>query len=442
VGVFGGFSSVPRKHVSAGQPGVEAGPLIGPVENSIQGLQRQPPGTLGQVASPVVFKAKPPVSQPPPTLTKLDPQVSWVGIIHGYSGYAKANREILKRVMKSVKASFAFDSPWDRSERNVENIQLLKALRMSRIDDRAPRVTFLPPRSEPKAGYRIIYTMMETEIVHQDMIRIMNQEYHECWTPTQWNANTFRKSGLTIPVRVMPLGVDPDIYYQDGPASIPKALRLTGEGAGKYEVPEGFLFIYVCQPTFRKGIEVVIEAFGEAFKGDREAGLIIAATTYSTSLFTPDKSIDSRIWLLDAPCSEKDLAATYRACKGYVCASRGEGWNLPLSEAAACGLPVIAPRTSAHADLVPEGCGFLFSPDHARIFPTANKVSQWFEGIPFPDFGPKSHRELVRLLRLVKQGYPSAQEVGRRYMNLVRSKYTWDLAAKNVAERIKELCRG
>lgn len=364
----------------------------------------------------------------------------WAGIIHGYSGYAKANREILKRVMKSVKTSFAFDSPWDGSEKNPENIQLLKALRMARIDDRAPRVTFLPPRSEPKTGYKVIYTMMETEIIHQDMIRLMNQEYHECWVPTQWNANTFKKSGLTIPVRVMPLGVDPDIYYEGGPALMPKALRLTGQSAGKYEVPEGFLFIYVCQPTFRKGIEVVIEAFGEAFMGDHEAGLVIASTSHSGSLFTPDKSIDSRIWLLDTPFSEMSLAAIYRASNAYVCASRGEGWNLPMMEAGACGLPVIVSRTSAHADLVPEGCGFLFSPDHTRVFPTANQISPWFDGIPFPDFGESSHRELVRLLRMVKQGYPSAKEIGHRYMNLVRGKYTWDLAAKNVIQRIKELC--
>lgn len=425
---FGGFSSFPRK------PGIygEHQPALGPVQDTVQGFIR-----TGTKAPEIVYaKTKVPV------LTKLDPQIMWAGIIHGYSGYAKANREIMKRATKSVKIGLAKDSPWNEGEKNEENIRLHKTFSEQLIDQRAAQVTFLPPRSESRPGYRIIYTMMETEVVHQDMIHIMNAQYHECWVPTAWNANTFKKSGLTIPIKVMPLGIDPGVYSPYVMATMPKSLRLTGSTAGKYEIPNGFLFIYVCHPTFRKGIEVVIEAFAQAFSSDPGAGLIIASTAYSNSLFQPDASVAAKIWLLDAPLSERELAGVYRSCNVYVCASRGEGWNLPMMEAAAVGLPVIVPRTSAHSDLVPEDQGFFFSPDHTTVFPSAKDVSQWFDGIPFPDFGDKSIEELIRVLRMVKQGYRSAKEVGLRYMNTVKTKYTWDLAAAGVAKRIKELCSG
>lgn len=431
---FGGFSSLPRKPNIYGDP---SSSRLGPVENIVQGFM----GTERGAQKPKVVLTDP-VAKGPPALQKLDPQILWAGVIHGYSGYAKANREILKRAMKSIKTFFAYDSPWDSNEKDPDNLHLLRALRSVKVDDHAPMVTFLPPRGESKAGYRVIYTMMETEVVHSDMIRLMNEHYHECWVPTAWNAGTFKKSGLRIPIHVMPLGIDQNVYSPATQPIMPNALRLTGPTAGRYEVPSGFLFIYVCQPTFRKGIEVVIEAFAQAFAKDPEAGLIIASTAHSTSLFHPDQTITSRIWLLDEPFSEPELAGICRACKAYVCASRGEGWNLCMMEAAAVGIPVIVPRTSAHSDLVPENEGFFFSPDHKRIFPSAKEVSPWFDGIEFPDFGEKSHQELVRILQMVKSGYRSAMEVGQRYMKTVREKYTWDIAAANVVKRIKELCSG
>jgi len=426
----GGFSSFPKKTGIYGDPA----PLLGAVQEPIQGFVR-PQGVM-RPPEIVFLKAK------APPLTKLEPQIMWAGIIHGYSGYAKANREIIRRVGKSVLVGLSKDSPWNEAEKVEDHVKLHEIFGANIIDQRAAQITFHPPRSESRPGYRVIYTMMETEVVHPDMIHIMNSQYHECWVPTSWNERTFKKSGLTIPTRVMPLGIDPAVYSPQVTAMMPKSLRLTGKAAGKYEIPGGFLFIYVCHPTFRKGIEVVIEAFAHAFASDPDAGLVIASTAHSSSLFQPDPSVGAKIWLLDAPLSERDLAGVYRACKVYVCASRGEGWNLPMMEAAAVGLPVIVPRTSAHPDLVPEDQGFFFNPDHTTVFPTAKEVSQWFDGIAFPDFGDKSIEELIRTMRMVRQGYRSAKEVGLRYMNTVRTKYTWDLAAGNVVRRIRELCGG
>lgn len=429
---FGGFSNFPRKHGIYGEPPS----TLGPVVDNIQGFKKSQ--IVGMKQPDVIYV--PPKKTPP--LSKLEPQTYWAGILHGYSGYAKANREIIKRVRGTVKIGLGPDTDLASDEKNTEHIQLFRSLRSQMIDPRAPAVTFLPPRSESRPGYRVIFTMMETEVIHPDMIRIMNSQYHECWVPTAWNAGTFKRSGLTIPINVMPLGIDPAIYHPNVMEKIPKALRLTGITAGKYEVPTGFLFIYVCQPSFRKGIEVVIEAFGQAFPEDKQAGLIIASTAYSKSLFHPDSSVSSRIWLLDDPVSETDLASIYKACRVYVCASRGEGWNLPMMEAAAVGLPVIVPRTSAHPDLVPENEGFFFSADRTTVFPSAKNISPWFDGIAFPDFGEKSIQELSHTLRIVKDGYRSAKELGLRYMKTVREKYTWDIAATLVGRRIKELCKG
>lgn len=357
------------------------------------------------------------------------PRVHWHGIVAGYSGYAKANREILSRISSEIDVVFTEGLSTERLDR----------ARDDSMSERAVQITFLPPKREIGSAYRVVWTMMETESIHPEMIRLMNENYQECWTPSQWNAETFKKSGLRIPVHVMSLGVDPEVYRPEGERKIPEALRLTGPTAGEREVPQGFLFIYLCQPTFRKGIEVLLDAFDEAFHSDASAGLIVAATAYPSSDFIPQKDVRSRIWLLTGGLSELEVAALYRGTKAYVCTSRGEGLNLPVIEAAATGVPVIVPKTSVHPEIVPQGHGFFFESDGWRVFPEAEKVSPWFSGIPFPDYGPESRKQLVNVLRQVKANYANAAAIGTRYMRYVRSKYSWDAAARKVAERIRTL---
>src|SRR5207247_1086784 len=48
------------------------------------------------------------------------------------------------------------------------------------------------------------------------------------------------------------------------------------------------------------------------------------------------------------------LAALYRSADCFVLPSRGEGWGMPLLEAMACGLPVIATDWSGPRDFLKE----------------------------------------------------------------------------------------
>lgn len=366
----------------------------------------------------------------------------WNGIIHGYSGYAKANREILKRLSPFIKVGLAPDMIWNASEKDPEMQEMWAHHSSQIISPRAPRITFLPPSPQPSARVRVIYTMMETEVVHPAMIRLMNENFDECWTPTRWNVDTFRRSGLSMPVYPIPLGIDPSIYTPSNDVRMPQGTLMTTSNVGKVETPKGFLFVYVFQPSFRKGLDFLLNAFQEAFYSDQTVGLVLGTTKYSLeeSGLLPKKDYPIRVWSVSGSYSERDLAAMYRACQVYVCTSRGEGWNLPLQEAAACGLPVIAPRTSVHPELIPEGCGLLFDSDGAKVFPGAKKVSPWFDGIEFPNYGANAHKQLVQILRQAKTEYSSISAMGRRYMNLVRSRYTWGITAKTVADRIKQIC--
>lgn len=370
-------------------------------------------------------------------------EATWTGIIHGVSGYSKANREIVKRLDSVAKIRFGPEMLFSDADADQESKQMWSSHKWGEISPTAPRVTFLPPQKEARAPHRIIYTMMETEIVHPDMIRLMNENYEECWTPTHWNGQTFRQSGLKLPINVMPLGVDPAIYAPSLAAKMPLATLMTTSEIGRSEIPAGFIFCYVFQPSFRKGLDFLLSAFEEAFYADREVGLLLGTTAYSLAGggMLPDRDMKTRVWALQGKYTERDLAGMYRACKVYVCTSRGEGYNLPIQEAAACGLPVIAPRTSVHPELIPSGYGLFFEQDEYRVFPEARKVSPWFEGIPFPEYGPNAKRTLVEILRTIKKEYSTALVMGKRYSGYVRSKCTWGTSARIIGDRLKAIAQ-
>lgn len=274
----GGFSKFPSKR---GGDGPKKG-----VVPPIQIPHKKPSGFIEhgpRVISNKMPPKSPERSSPIPNANKnfKGPQALWTGVIHGYSGYAKANREILKRIAPFAKIKLSGDMPWDPIQADAEARYLRNALLAPEVTSKSPHVTFLPPTKQYSGPKKITYTMMETEVVHHDMISTMNDNYHECWVPTRWNAETFRRSGLTIPTFVMPLGVDPAIYYPTLRPQMPMAKAMTGPEAGNIETPSGFIFVYVCQPSFRKGIDVLLSAFEEAFWNDRQVGLILGCTAYS-----------------------------------------------------------------------------------------------------------------------------------------------------------------
>lgn len=365
----------------------------------------------------------------------------WNGVIHGVSGYAKANREVIKRLDSTLKIRFSPEMLFVDSSADEVTKEMWRNHKKERILHEVPAISFSPPKVEKPAAHRIIYTMMETETVHPNMIQVMNGNYKECWTPTNWNAQTFRRAGLTLPIKIIPLGVDPEIYTPGLQGKIPESTLLTTKDAGKVGIPSGFIFVYVFQPSFRKGVEFLISSFEAAFNRNPDVTLLLGTTAYSfgKAHYLPNPKLKSRIWGLSGKLTEYGLAAMYRACHAYVCTSKGEGWNLPLCEAAACGLPIIAPRTSAHTEIMPPEYGYFFDADGYNAVRDSKAVSPWFDGMLFADYGATSSKTLIHQMQTVVKNYEAARTLGMSYSVYMRSKYTWSSTARLIHDRIKSL---
>lgn len=372
-------------------------------------------------------------------------EILWSGHVYDYSGYAKANRELMFRVSDKFKVRLSQDGLGQESflvESDI--VRRLNRLKETVVSKDAPLLRFYTPRPENSNRFRICFTMMETERTHKDFIDRLNNNYDEVWVPTEWNKNVFVLSGLSIPCRVVPLGVDPSIYCIGKQSALPECELVTTHRAGAYEVPKGFIFISVFQPTFRKGLHHLLPAFEEAFANDPDVALVLGATAHSPkqypifyeSIRTYTK--DSRIYALTGKFSEHEMANHYRACQAFVTMSLGEGWNLPMVEAAACGLPVIVPRNTAHIDITDDTCAFLIDNEGYAPYPGSENICQWYDGMPFSVFGRKSHAQLVSVLREIRNHYSSSLIRGIRFMEKIRSGYSWDKASEVFIQRFFE----
>lgn len=121
----------------------------------------------------------------------------------------------------------------------------------------------------------------------------------------------------------------------------------------------------------RKNTFFTLKWLFEAFKDDPEVGIVIKTNSGRNTLIDCNSTTGMlkqviaearpgkgpRVHLLHGDMSDKEVAALYHhpQIKSLVALTRGEGYGLPILEAAASGLPVIATNWSGHLDFMNQG---------------------------------------------------------------------------------------
>jgi hypothetical protein len=154
-------------------------------------------------------------------------------------------------------------------------------------------------------------------------------------------------------VHVVPNGVDLDVYRPDGPAR-----RLAGEDV--------CTFLFVGGTIYRKGIDVLLTAFEEAFAGRDDVLLVIkdvGAGSFYSGMNVADElrrrqAAGAPIEVLADDLDDEGLAALYRGCDVLVHPYRGEGFAMPVLEAMACGRPVLVTGGGPTDEFCPPEAGW------------------------------------------------------------------------------------
>ena len=249
-----------------------------------------------------------------------------------------------------------------------------------------------------------VLTMWETDTLLPEWVATLNRAGLVI-VPSRWQAECFRRDGVTPPVAVVPLGHDPAIYRSGKP-------------------PAGIVFGVAAALSaggVRKNAQLAIDLFREAFRDRPGVRLRVKITPGSPGLETHD---DPRVEVLRAFLSEAELADWYRSLTAFVSLSAGEGFGLHLLEALACGVPLVAPRHGGPADFFDAAVGWPVGFRTVRV-----DTDIYRGGMIEPDAG-----DVVRVLRAV-----AADPGGKREPAARRAAgFTWAGTAAGVAAAMTE----
>ena len=136
------------------------------------------------------------------------------------------------------------------------------------------------------------------------------------------------------------------------------------------DIETDFNFLAVAQWGPRKNLENTVKWFVEEFIDNPDVGLVLKTFSNGNSLLDREdvqtaltnmldqyENRQCKVYLLHGDMTDQEMDSLYKHPKvnALVTLTHGEGFGLPLFEAAYNGLPVLAPEWSGHVD-------FLFAP--------------------------------------------------------------------------------
>jgi ADP-heptose:LPS heptosyltransferase/glycosyltransferase involved in cell wall biosynthesis len=232
----------------------------------------------------------------------------------------------------------------------------------------------IPNEFEKMARVNIGITAgIEVDRVSPEWIKKINEKVDLVIVPSEHSKNTMLNVGYNTPegaLRVQkPLavcaeGVDTKYYNTD---PVP-------EGVRQFDLEADFNYLFVGlgldKPLGedRKNLGNLVKWFCERFKDDPNVGLVLKAGIVNGSLMDYEMLLHRireikklvgcgqypRVQVIHGRLSDAELAGLYKhpQVKALVSLTHGEGFGLPLLEAAACGLPVVVTAWSGHLDFL------------------------------------------------------------------------------------------
>jgi glycosyltransferase involved in cell wall biosynthesis len=170
---------------------------------------------------------------------------------------------------------------------------------------------------------------------------------------------TMQDNGVKVPIAVTGIGADHLLSVSPLPLDI--------------ELGRQFRFLHISSCFPRKGVDVLLAAYGRAFSSRDEVSLVIKTfpnphndieqQLHTARAANPDYP---DVVLINRDMEEGEMCTLYRQCHALVAPSRGEGYGLPMAEAMLFGLPVITTGYGGQTDFCTPENAWLIDYHFAR----------------------------------------------------------------------------
>ncbi len=248
-------------------------------------------------------------------------------------------------------------------------------------------------------------TMFEATRLPPGWVNLLNTKATAVIVPCKWNRDVFKENGITRPIHIAKLGIDPLEYYP---------LKRNHTSAP-------YTFLWSGTPDLRKGFDIAYQAFIKAFGGNKDTRLIMHWRALPRGMRGIN---DNNVMLITGAKDLPTMRTILQAADCYLFPSRGEGWGLPPREAAATGLPVIATNYSGLAEDIERWAMPLRVSGMSKAeygYPAWGDIGDWAE----PDID-----HLIELMRWCFKNRTSAAHFGQAAAAWLRDNAKWETTAR------------
>jgi glycosyltransferase involved in cell wall biosynthesis len=214
----------------------------------------------------------------------------------------------------------------------------------------------------PMAAVNVVRAMFEADGIPRDAAARCNSLWDEVWVPTQFNFDTFSRSGVDASkLRVVPEALDDQLYNPAG-AALEEARVAMWSNASHPFAPLArlkrhgrYVFLSVFKWERRKNWAGLLQAYFQEFS--RRDPVTLVLRTHKAWETDPQddlkrlrkKNPDApHVLLLRQRVDCQSQALLYSLCDAFVLPTHGEGWGLPTMEVGV-GEPACARIPSMHA---------------------------------------------------------------------------------------------
>lgn len=287
-------------------------------------------------------------------------------------------------------------------------------------------------REEGKTN--IAYTIWETDSLHKDWPKYINDSVDKVLVGSKWNKGIFKHSGVTIPVGVVPHGIEVSEFDGIEPYGI----------SGVSD--DAYVFYDIFQWTERKNPMDLIKAYWFAFQNDEDVVLVLK--TYRSDYSDKEKDVIRntlkglkrimpmdkypKIYLIPNMLSRDEILGLHKRGNCFVSLDRGEGFGLPGFEAGTVGNPIIITGFGGATEYAKTDNSYLVDYQPTPVFGMI--WSPWYRGDQC--WAEPNVIHGAERMKHVYNNQKEAEEVGNTLKKDIEKKFSWKKVGKRMIKEI------
>jgi glycosyltransferase involved in cell wall biosynthesis len=285
-----------------------------------------------------------------------------------------------------------------------------------------------------KGKFLIGYSVWETDRLPGHWPFILNR-MGLIMVPTQWNRDVYRRSGVSVPIEVIP-----HIH-----APLPEA-----DPSPPWDIDENERVFYtVGDWTNRKAVWKTIRCYLGAFSAADPTVLVVKTSRYDLTrnshwrrFFNTSSRLKkllrrhacpARVLLLNSRLDRSQIAALHARGECFVSLAHSEGWGLAAFEAAGAGNPVIITDYGGPREYLPADLAFMVKSSEIPVHDPAGSPSYGRDQL----WGDPDLEEAKNHLRYVFHQRDISRRKGEQLAAYVRGSFSEEA----VMGRMKKILR-